>query len=986
MDKKVYMEKLFSNTREKLIDKCIEIQRCGKKFIYIMPSSAALFQVRNRFMEANKGFLGSRVIVFDDLEIDIVKNSMPREKIIYEPIDRVIIAEKCSRLKDAFKYYGNIYDKIGFHREITAFIRTLKRSCINEDTLFKTMNNMNDEVLRDKLNDLFLIYKEYNNSLKDNGIYDRNDISIKAADLAYKYNELNKIDTIVIDGFTDIEKVSMKLIEKIAELNKSNIYINCPYENKFMKGFLDEEIKNPFEALGFEILREDRDIYNVQPWVSELSNKFYSGEKVNECTTGLRIKKYPCIEAEVRETARSIKKRIMDGEKPEEIAVYINNKDDYSQSMHNVFKEFNIPLSMAYELPLGDSELVRKTIKDFENREEQTLTAEKWIMSLKDEVANKDKFMVELLERTLNSESDFADKLEVKAFDALKNLVDETRLSFEKSSMAKGKISRENFTKYMLEGITSAKVTIEQGNNSGVRVMDTALAKGVYYNHIYVMGLNEGEIPAIIKNNGLFDEYEVSDLLEHGIRYRDYLWELTREKIRFNLSLSSARESITLCYRGADEEGKFAIASPFIDEIKYLCSIEDEGIDEWSMRDRFQLTFDDVMSHSELKSSYIENYFENKYKGLNFDELKNELSFISNHSKDIDEIIKSGTVEHHRENKAGFNEYEGIMTVDFSEIADSICKFTPSAINTYLDCPFKYLVSQLYKPGEQEEEAEEFSMLEIGDFYHKVLYKYYNNVKQFTAFDEELYDKFFDEAYADLRLIDVDPEDKKMKKTELYNTLKNFINIDIERLKQFEKQTKGNILRPILLETMAEDTAIFGVNIKCKIDRADAEYKIVKDKMVPTGRYVIYDYKKKTIKGINEILNNTDYQLPIYYYLIEKELKKKLNLDSLECMALLYLSIEKTEDKMELAGIYKTEFKKALGINKRGDIKADNFMELMKYIKGQILETIALIKSGRFNYKPMCSNFEGYTTYSCEYEKLCRYSKNKMRVMAEEGL
>ena len=60
----------------------------------------------------------------------INKSPIPGDKIIYEPIDRVIIAENRSRLKNAFKYYGNIYDKRGFHEGIAEFIRVLKRSLV----------------------------------------------------------------------------------------------------------------------------------------------------------------------------------------------------------------------------------------------------------------------------------------------------------------------------------------------------------------------------------------------------------------------------------------------------------------------------------------------------------------------------------------------------------------------------------------------------------------------------------------------------------------------------------------------------------------------------------------------------------------------------------------------------------------------------------------------------------------------------------------
>jgi hypothetical protein len=152
------------------------------------------------------------------------------------------------------------------------------------------------------------------------------------------------------------------------------------------------------------------------------------------------------------------------------------------------------------------------------------------------------------------------------------------------------------------------------------------------------------------------------------------------------------------------------------------------------------------------------------------------------------------------------------------------------------------------------------------------------------------------------------------------SALPSLILIPHSVARKFENAADGNILKPFILEGVVEDNAVFGVPLKCKIDRVDVEYRIEKNEMLPTGRYVVYDYKKKGINGINDILDNKDYQLPIYYFLIEKELKEKLNLDNLECMALLYLSVEKTGTKIELDGLYMTEYKKILGISKKGDI------------------------------------------------------------------
>ena len=78
----------------------------------------------------------------------------------------------------------------------------------------------------------------------------------------------------------------------------------------------------------------------------------------------------------------------------------------------------------------------------------------------------------------------------------------------------------------------------------------------------------------------------------------------------------------------------------------------------------------------------------------------------------------------------------------------------------------------------------------------------------------------------------------------VYQYLDFLTTQDIKRMASFKKAT-GNVLKPYIIEAFIENTEAFGIPIKCKIDRVDLEYKAEGDKLIPTGRYVVYDYKKE---------------------------------------------------------------------------------------------------------------------------------------------
>lgn len=179
----------------------------------------------------------------------------------------------------------------------------------------------------------------------------------------------------------------------------------------------------------------------------------------------------------------------------------------------------------------------------------------------------------------------------------------------------------------------------------------------------------------------------------------------------------------------------------------------------------------------------------------------------------------------------------------------------------------------------------------------------------------------------------------------------------------------------------------FGQLITARVDRVDLEYKLDGDKQLPTGKYIVYDYKKKGIQGIDGILNKENCQIAFYYYFVNEYLKDELHMDNLDCMALLYLSIENTGKSIQKDGIYRTEYKKALDLGRKTfDMNKEVFHAFLEYLKGLIEESIENIKQGIFHYKLDCKCFEKFSFANCSYNEVCRYSKSKMTTMIKGGI
>lgn len=118
MRNKLYFEPMFSNRREQLIDLCIELQKQGKNFIYILPSREALGDVRSNLLNKLGGIFNSKIIMFDELERDITEDHLLNGKVIYQDTERLLIKGICENIKNQLKYFNNICTKNGFIEEL----------------------------------------------------------------------------------------------------------------------------------------------------------------------------------------------------------------------------------------------------------------------------------------------------------------------------------------------------------------------------------------------------------------------------------------------------------------------------------------------------------------------------------------------------------------------------------------------------------------------------------------------------------------------------------------------------------------------------------------------------------------------------------------------------------------------------------------------------------------------------------------------------
>jgi ATP-dependent helicase/DNAse subunit B len=532
-------------------------------------------------------------------------------------------------------------------------------------------------------------------------------------------------------------------------------------------------------------------------------------------------------------------------------------------------------------------------------------------------------------------------------------------------------ISFREFASIINESLRKQTITLAQRGREGIKAIKPDVFRGVEYDYVFFLGLNEGVYPKPSSKGGLFTLREREALERYGLDLGCRTLELSRSKIAFMLACCSAKKKLFLSYRTTGEDGSYMIKSPFLEELEGLFEkdeIEKVTGEKRCMRQRFEASPDEIWSVDEAIDSILINDWQKKSPDMGLEPLRRTL-MLKGMDKGLKELNQLGEIEKTRQQGDTFDRYDGLITgIQTAQSRSGYC-FSASQINSYASCPFKYYMERILGISTYEDEGE-FNSISEGTLYHEVLRFYYENAEDLYTLDKPLLKKGIDmalERINDRRLVDIV---RRTKVDEIRVTLEQFLLKDIDFFTGYRNST-GRELRPTYLEFKVNETEAFRPYLfTANIDRVDLEYE--EDK--PTGRFIMYDYKKKNKKSTRDCLGGRDFQLAVYYQCIQKELKKKLPQVPLECLGLLYYAIEKPDRD----GLIRDEYKKPLGKSRKLDTLCGvAFTTSMEFLDDKIKELSSRIASGNFTLKDSCP-LDG-TGFQCEFYQACRFDRYRIR-------
>ena len=132
-------------------------------------------------------------------------------------------------------------------------------------------------------------------------------------------------------------------------------------------------------------------------------------------------------------------------------------------------------------------------------------------------------------------------------------------------------ISVSMFSKMIESGLESMQFSLVPPATDQVIIANFDLSRLSNIKHTFVIGVNEGVIPAKVKDEGFVSEEDREFLSSYGLELAPgSLEKLLDDHFLAYIALTSAKESLYVTYPLADEEGKMMLASSYIKRLKEM--------------------------------------------------------------------------------------------------------------------------------------------------------------------------------------------------------------------------------------------------------------------------------------------------------------------------------------------------------------------------------------------------------------------------------
>ncbi|WP_029629724.1 PD-(D/E)XK nuclease family protein [Zavarzinella formosa] len=259
-----------------------------------------------------------------------------------------------------------------------------------------------------------------------------------------------------------------------------------------------------------------------------------------------------------------------------------------------------------------------------------------------------------------------------------------------------------------------------------VRVLSPESAVEVDCDHLFVTGLGEKSFPAFGLPESLLDESDRAVLRDHGLKFPHGDCRLPREQLLFLQLVARPCKELIFSYPAVDDAGQDMLPAAFLRAVTE--AFEENAIPTTNQRMLIEgyLT-QEALSDAEYRVQLADRMREAPDDGrFPTVGLKPELIRHLRAAKHLTEA---------RFHEKAHNEFSGLFLSDSArqrirERFGPERVFSPTALETYVACPFRFWLEHLLGLEELEEPGEEIEHTRRGSAYHRALSRLHRRLRE----------------------------------------------------------------------------------------------------------------------------------------------------------------------------------------------------------------------------------------------------------------
>lgn len=548
----------------------------------------------------------------------------------------------------------------------------------------------------------------------------------------------------------------------------------------------------------------------------------------------------------------------------------------------------------------------------------------------------------------------------------LESLLDE--ITLHRGSEA-GEAALGDYLDHLLAAIDLSLFSVPVYEKNRVQVYDVVLALQKEYKVIFTAGLLEKNFPQRVLEDALLKDEERKCLNRNGARFDERLARSSGERFFFYMAVTRAKERLYLTYPRFDLEGKEALPSFYIEEVRRCLG---EGNIPVRKKDINQVVplLEEISDERDLFMILTQGLFEknerNSQPARFYAELFNELVGTEDYLSVLKEAGRNEEKAEIRDPRilAWFKEHGG--------------PFSATRLEAFATCPFRYFAEHVLG---LKEKTEGIDRMELGSLIHRILQELYEEMAGPAKKDWPLFTRKeevsrralekLEELFKTARFPGAKKIEQDLTRARLAETLTEWVEQEHKKEltrktvptyfeKRFGFKEKGALDYLRLKGPSGREVMIRGA-----IDRIDLDPE--------TGAAVVIDYKSgayKADKLMDHLEKGIELQIPIYLLAAEKLLGLR------PAGGELYPVMQPARRR----GIYDSPaMAKIAEISSRssGQLDGPGFRGLLEAVEKKIPEYVERLQKGDIAVRSKACG-------ECPYEHLCRFEKWKLIYSEEE--